>query len=80
MPLMNLSPLINSDLQGAEQALAFAEMHPDLHSKAAFLERAQLRLQAAEKESLRLGLIEFQPRIAELKARLKVSRHLPRAG
>ena len=70
MPLTELSTLIEHDLIGATRALNLAETHPDQSGKICFAERARLRLAAAEQETLRYGLNDFQPRIEQLKHRL----------
>ena len=71
MPLNELSILIEHDLIGATRALNHAETHPDQHGKLCFVERARMRLAAAEQETLRHGLNDFQPRIEQLKHRLQ---------
>lgn len=83
MPLTELSTLIEHDLIGATRALNHAETHPDQHGKLCFVERARMRLAAAEQETLRYGLQTFQTRIARLKHRLQdleTTLSLPAAG
>ena len=83
MPLTELSTLIEHDLIGASRALNHAETHPDQSGRICFVERARLRLAAAEQEALRCGLHDFQPRIKQLKNRLhdlESSPSIPVAG